>query len=50
MGMGFAVAVPERLSDDALAALRGHRPKVVGRVERGKGVVHEPLGLAYAGY
>ena len=50
MGMGFAVAVPARQADDALAALRGHRPRVVGRIERGSGVVQEPLGLTWGGY
>jgi len=50
MGMGFAVAVPARQADDALAALRGHRPRVVGRIERGSGVVQEPLGLSWGGY
>jgi phosphoribosylformylglycinamidine cyclo-ligase len=50
MGMGFAVAVPEASVDESLGILRPHSPRVVGRVERGAGVVQEPLGLVLKGY
>jgi len=51
MGMGFAIAVPSKAVDDALEVLgRHHTSRVVGRVEEGKGVVQEPLGLTYADY
>ena len=51
MGMGFAIACPEREAKDVIAAVRpDFRGKVVGEVRRGHGVVHEPLGLSWATY
>ena len=51
MGMGYMIAISEDLVDDALALLRGHHDcQVVGRVEKGSGVVHEPLGIEYTDY
>jgi len=51
MGMGFAMVAPE---DDAKNVIRALRPdveaKVVGEVARGRGVVHEPLGLHWDSY
>jgi phosphoribosylformylglycinamidine cyclo-ligase len=51
MGMGFVAAVPEDQADAALDAVqRYHDAKVVGRIEEGSGIHHEPLGLDYSGY
>jgi phosphoribosylformylglycinamidine cyclo-ligase len=51
MGLGFTVAVAEEHATTALDILKGHHEcQVVGRVERGVGVVHEPLGIEYHGY
>ncbi len=51
MGMGFVAAVPEDQADAALDAVtRHHEARVVGRIEEGSGVRHEPLGLEYPGY
>lgn len=51
MGLGYAIAVREVDVDSALEVLgRHHTAKVVGRVEEGAGVVHEPLGITYGEY
>jgi phosphoribosylformylglycinamidine cyclo-ligase len=51
MGFGFAIAVSEANVDGALEILRKHHEsRVVGRVETGTGVVHEPLGIEFAEY
>jgi phosphoribosylformylglycinamidine cyclo-ligase len=51
MGLGYAVAVREADADRALEVLgRHHDCQVVGRVEEGSGVVHEPLGISFGEY
>jgi phosphoribosylformylglycinamidine cyclo-ligase len=51
MGIGFFIAVSSDVVDDALEVLgRRHECQVVGRVEAGSGVIHEPLGIEYGEY
>lgn len=51
MGMGFAVVVPEDQETDVLKSLnKVVKAKVVGIVEKGKGVTCPPLGLGYSRY
>ncbi|MFW6195967.1 MAG: phosphoribosylformylglycinamidine cyclo-ligase, partial [Thermoplasmatota archaeon] len=44
MGMGFSVIVSEEVAEDVVEKVDG---KVVGTVEKGEGVVHEPKNLKY---
>src|SRR5436309_3124932 len=51
MGMGFAVVGSEDAAKNAIRAMRPDvQGKVVGEVARGRGVVHEPLGLRWESY
>lgn len=51
MGLGYAVAVSPDAVGEALRVLgRHHECKVVGNIEEGTGVVHEPLGIEYSEY
>src|SRR6266542_2243108 len=51
MGMGFAIVAPEDEAKDVIRALRPDvAAKVVGEVARGRGAVHEPLGLRWESY
>ena len=51
MGMGFAVVCPEAVSKQVLRALRPQLDaRIVGHVERGRGVALEPLGLSWDSY
>ncbi len=51
MGIGFVLAVSPGEVDDALSILGHHHEcKVVGRIEEGKGAVHEGLGIEYTEY
>ena len=51
MGLGFAIAVSPDMVGEALQVLgRHHECKVVGNIEEGTGVVHEPLGIEYSEY
>jgi len=51
MGIGFFIALSTDAVDDALEVLgRHHDTRVVGRVEEGSGVAHEPLGIEYSEY
>lgn len=47
MGMGFAAVLPETEVTVAKRVLKRFRPKVVGRVTKGSGCHHEPLGLDF---
>jgi phosphoribosylformylglycinamidine cyclo-ligase len=47
MGLGFVVAVAEGDVGAAMRALRPHGPQVIGRVEKGTGCVHVPLGMTF---
>jgi len=47
MGMGFLAIVPESEETAARRILKPYSPTVVGRVEKGRGCVHEPLGLEF---
>ncbi|MFW6376283.1 MAG: phosphoribosylformylglycinamidine cyclo-ligase, partial [Thermoplasmatota archaeon] len=44
MGMGFTVIVDEDIAEEVAAEVDG---KIVGTVEKGIGVIHEPKGLKY---
>lgn len=51
MGMGFAIVCPEADSKDVIRALRPEvKAQVVGTIAKGRGVVHEPLGLSWKSY
>lgn len=51
MGMGFAIVAPESEAKDVIRAVRRDVPaQVVGHVEKGSGVVLEPLGLEWESY
>jgi len=51
MGMGFAIVAPESEAKGVIAALRPQvRARVVGTVDRGKGVSVEPLDLSWDSY
>jgi phosphoribosylformylglycinamidine cyclo-ligase len=47
MGLGFVAAVPAAEENAARRILRPFQPQVVGRVEKGRGCLLEPLGLEY---
>jgi phosphoribosylformylglycinamidine cyclo-ligase len=49
MGLGFCVAVPEDAADEAVKILNreGAAAQVVGRVERGRDLLHEPTGFRF---
>ncbi len=44
MGMGFTVIVDSEVAEDVAEEVDG---KIVGTVEKGEGVIHEPKGLKY---
>ncbi len=52
MGMGFAMVMPRRSAELAMSVLDkyGLRSDIVGRVARGRGVVHVPQKLTYLRY
>jgi phosphoribosylformylglycinamidine cyclo-ligase len=52
MGMGLAVAAPKASAEPACALMARHglRAQVIGRVEKGSGVVHTQKKLAYDKY
>ncbi len=51
MGMGFAIVASESEAKDVIRALRPQvRARIVGEVQRGRGVVHEPLDLSWESY
>jgi len=50
MGMGLAIIVSEKDSEKALETLKKHsnsEVKIVGKIEKGKGVEHKPLKLHF---
>jgi len=51
MGMGFAIVAPEAEARDVIRALRPDvQARVVGAVQRGRGVTLSPLDLSWEGY
>jgi phosphoribosylformylglycinamidine cyclo-ligase len=51
MGMGFAIVCPEPSAKDVVRALGpGAGARIVGHVERGRGVSLEPFGLSWDSY
>lgn len=50
MGMGMAIVAPKASARGLLRSLQSIGARVVGRVQRGRGVVHAPLGLSYDRY
>ena len=50
MGMGLAIIVSKKDAEEAVEILKKHSSsevKIVGRIEKGKGVEHIPLGLKF---
>lgn len=47
MGMGMAAVVPQKSEGEARRILRRFKPRVVGRVEKGRGCRLEPLALEF---
>src|SRR5205807_5594246 len=51
MGMGFAIVAPEDAAKQIIRSLRPEvNARVVGSVERGRGVTVPPLGLSWTTY
>jgi phosphoribosylformylglycinamidine cyclo-ligase len=50
MGMGLIIVVSKKDANESLKILKKHSlsdVKIVGRIEKGKGVLHEPLSLRF---
>jgi len=50
MGMGFAIIANEKYEKEILKATHNHNPKVVGYIEKGKGVYIKEYNIKYEKY